>query len=64
MKFNDFENNRVKRAMQKLDNHTKMGTRSQLSIDEVARLRDIVNGNETAAPAQSDKLFFGMYSLN
>ena len=63
MKFNDIVNNRIEMAKQKLSHHRNLGSKSALSIREVAELLDIVNGNGDLS-ASENSLFFGLYSMN
>lgn len=56
-------NNIIKRAEYKLSQHRSMGTRSNLSILEVAQLMDTIKKGQTMKEAPSRSVFFS-YSMN
>lgn len=56
-------NNTIRRAEYKLEQHRSLGTRSRLSILEVAQLMDIVRKGEEMKSSPSGSLFFS-YSMN
>lgn len=64
MKFNNIVTNRIKLAKQKLNDHRNLGTKSRLSIEQVAELHDIVNGGNSMVPEGETGLFYGLHSLN
>jgi len=64
MKMNNFLNNRREVAKRKLADHRVSGSRSLLSIYDVAKLYDIMNNSECLIPTAEDRYFIGLYSLN
>ena len=64
MNLKNFLNNRIENAKRKLENHSDLGSKSNLSIYEVAELRDIVNGTEDLLPEKEERYFMGLHSLN
>lgn len=56
-------NNIIKRAEYKLSQHRSMGTRSNLSILEVAQLMDTIKKGQAMKEAPSRSVFFS-YSMN
>lgn len=53
----------IRRAQAKLKAHESLGINSNLSLVEVAQLRDIVAGN-VDLPLNETGRFFGLHSLN
>lgn len=56
-------NNIIKRAEYKLSQHRSLGTRSNLSVLEVAKLMDTIKKGHTMKEAQTRSVFFS-YSMN
>ncbi|HLU87338.1 MAG TPA: hypothetical protein VKZ44_06250 [Taishania sp.] len=56
-------NNTIKRATYKLQEHRSLGTKSTLSIIEVAQLMDIIRKGEDLKNSPSQSLFFS-FSYN
>lgn len=56
-------NNIIKRAEYKLSQHRSLGTRSNLSVLEVAQLMDTIRKGQSMKAAQSNSVFFS-YSAN
>jgi hypothetical protein len=56
-------NNTIKRAAYKLEQHRSMGTKSPLSVIEVAQLMDIIKKGESMKNSPSESLFFS-FSMN
>jgi hypothetical protein len=64
MKLTEVTMNRIKFAQQRLQNHRELGSRSRLSVLEVAALLDIVNGQAGHESNQIADMIFGVYSKN
>ncbi len=56
-------NNAIKRAEYKLEQHRSLGTKSPLSVIEVAQLMDIIKRGEAMKNSPSESLFFS-FSVN
>ena len=63
MNLQDINKNIVKKAQQKLTRHKSLGANSNLSINKVAELLDIVHGMASPQTISPDH-FIGNYSLN
>lgn len=63
MNLEDIRNNIVKSAKAKLNRHRVMGSRTKLSVTEVAELLDIVSGMAQDARVEPEDLI-GRFSLN
>lgn len=63
MNLENIKLNMINAAKAKLNQHSQLGSKSNLSILEVAELRDIIAGNIELNVAQSSH-FFGLHSLN
>ncbi|MFT4601761.1 MAG: hypothetical protein ACI857_001944 [Arenicella sp.] len=63
MNLQEIRKNNIRKAEQKLNRHKNMGAESNLSINEVAELLDVVHGmaNEEMLSPQH---LIGNYSLN
>lgn len=63
MNLEDIKNNIVKSAKAKLNRHRVMGSRTKLTVTEVAELLDIVSGMAEEASIEPEDLI-GNFSLN
>ncbi|MEO9533270.1 MAG: hypothetical protein ABJG68_10050 [Crocinitomicaceae bacterium] len=63
MNLEQIRQNVIKAAQNKLNRHKSLGSNTNLSINQVAELLDIVSGRANEIPVSADQ-FIGNYSLN
>ena len=63
MNLDEIRNNLVRSAQRKLNRHKVMGSKTTLSIHEVAQLLDIISGMAEDAKISPEDMI-GNYSLN
>jgi hypothetical protein len=63
MNLEQIRQNVIKTAQSKLNKHKSLGSNTNLSLNQVAELLDIVSGRAIEIPVSAEQ-FIGNYSLN